>query len=113
MLKKPVRLLLGTVVVLGLLVAGTADAATIANLKLVKDGVPQAGAEVVIYTSYGTETATTGEEGQVTFDLRCGRGFWVEVDGERLAPFYSLTETSTTVIDLAKVDKMEWRGGQS
>jgi hypothetical protein len=108
MMKKPVRLFLGAVMVLGLFVAGTVHAGTRVNLKVVKDGVPQTGAKVVLYTSYGTETAVAGKDGQVTFDLRSGRGFWVEVDGERLARFYSLTEKSITVIDLAKVGKMEW-----
>jgi hypothetical protein len=55
--------------------------------------LPVQGASVKVYLSYALLEAETGIEGLVSFDNVIGRGFWVEIDGERQAEFY-YTENS-------------------
>jgi hypothetical protein len=86
-----------------LLILGGVGASNAANLEVTLiDGntqLPVAEANVEIFLSYGVLTAQTDADGTVIFDDVYGRGFWVEVNGERLPDFY-YTESSPVEIEV-------------
>ncbi len=93
------------------ILSGSADAANELSLTILDNGVPVVGAEVTVYLSYGAEKGFTDENGVVTFEIENGKGFWVEVAGERLDHFYE-TQAIAQTIDLAQVGTMEWPNGE-
>jgi hypothetical protein len=94
---------------LGLLSATPAFAAEDVSLTIVDQEVPLAGAEVAIFLSDGMHSGITDSEGLVTFSVEYGRGFWVEVNGERLDQFY-FVESAPYLVDLALVGTIDWPG---
>jgi hypothetical protein len=67
---------------------------------------------VVLYFSAGKVTATTDRLGRATFPPQDGEGFWVEIEGLRLAKFFSV-DNVPLVIDIDKVGTMKWSGGRA
>jgi len=93
-----------------LLGPGSVAAAEQVTLKIEDQGQPVAAAEVVIFLSCDRIEATTDALGAASFDIECGgRGFWVEVDGKRLAEFYWVGRVPEK-IDVASVGYMAWGG---
>ena len=86
---------------------GGAQAATDLTLTIVNDSEPVVGAQIEIFLSNDYQLAATDDLGQVTFEVESGRGFWLEVDGERLAEFYFVDDAPES-IDLATTDTIEW-----
>jgi hypothetical protein len=79
------------------------------SLTILDQDVPLAGAEVTIFLADFMYTGVTNEDGIVEFSVDYGRGFWVEVNGERLADFYFVEDAPYTV-DLAFVGTIDWPG---
>lgn len=78
-------------------------------LTILDTDVPLAGAEVTIFLSDGMQTAVTDVEGLATFSIDYGRGFWVEVNGDRLAQFFFVADGAQD-LDLAAIGTMNWPG---
>ena len=102
---------LGAAVLLGLALAGTAQAATSISFKMKNGNATLSNTQVTLYLSYGTELATTDATGKGSFEIGQGRGFWVEVNGQRLARFFYV-DSVPEVIDIAETGVMRWRGGK-
>ena len=105
-------LLLANLLITSSLVAGGHDPGNLGErigITLTDQGAPLVGSEVVVFFSTGAKEATTDEEGHVSFRVDGERGFWVEVDGERLNEFFFVDQRSFD-IDVAVVGTMEWPG---
>lgn len=104
-------LLLGTALLCGAGVVSVtpAGAAQDITLTIVDHDVPLAGVEVAIFLSDGMQTGVTNENGLVTFTIDYGKGFWVEVNGDRLNQFY-FVDDAPYALDLSLVGIMNWPG---
>ena len=105
------KLLCLLLVATALLTAPPAWAATDLILMFQENGAPVQEATIEIFLSYGSHVTTTDAEGYAIFQIDNGRGFWVEVNGERLDHFYD-TSQDTQVIDIATVGRMNWPSGR-
>ena len=92
-----------------LLSPAPASAAEEVSLTILDEDVPLAGVEVSIFLADAMHTAVTDAEGVVNFMVEYGRGFWVEVNAERLDQFY-FVEDAPYVVDLALVGTIDWPG---
>ena len=88
---------------------GTAIAATQMSIAFTNAGTPVAGAEIALFFSNDVVTAVSDKNGVAQFSIDRGKGFWVEVNGQRLAKFYSIDQPPAS-IDMASVGTMVWRG---
>ncbi len=97
--------------VMGLLLCAstTAMAATDIQITVLDNGTAVAEAEITLYQSADMQTAVTDEHGVANVELEYNGGFWVEVNGKRLAEFFEAGR-ATVEIDLATVEIMEWQG---
>jgi hypothetical protein len=86
-----------------------ASAAEEISLTIMDQDVPLAGAEVTVFFADFMLTGVTDEQGVVDFSIDYGRGFWMEVNGARLAEFY-FVEDSPLSVDLAFVGTIDWPG---
>jgi hypothetical protein len=59
---------------------------------------PAVDVEVSIFLSTGVLRATTDEDGVALFEDVVGRGFWVEVNGERLRDFYYVADSPLEIL---------------
>jgi hypothetical protein len=94
-----------------LLAAPSARAASDLILLFEDDGAPVQGATIDIFLSTGAYTTITDAEGFAIFQIEAGKGFWVEVNGERLDQFFS-TDEATHIIDIATIGRMQWPRGR-
>lgn len=94
-----------------LLTAPSARAASDLILLIEDGGAPVQGATVEVFLSYGSHTTTTDADGFAAFQIESGKGFWVEVNGERLDHFYQ-TDQAAQIIDIASVGRIQWQGGR-
>jgi hypothetical protein len=75
-----------------------------------KDGISTvSNTDVTLYLSYGKEVAMTGADGKVAFEVSNAKGFWIEVNGRRLARFFQIGQVPQ-VIDIAAIGTMQWGG---
>ncbi len=102
-------LVFAAVLVLSGLAIGVVRAEEKVQLQLITGETPLVGADVVVYLSDGVHQGLTDDEGKMTFEALTGRGFWVEVDGERLDEFY-FVDQAPYQIDLSTVGVIEWPG---
>jgi len=86
-----------------------AVAATTLQIVFTNSGTPVAGGEVVLFFSNEAISTVTDQAGLARFSIESGKGFWIEVNGQRLAKFYSMTQPPAN-IDIATVGTMQWRG---
>ena len=93
-----------------LLCVGTASAAETVTLNFSESGDAVNRAEIVIFFSSGIDSGETSAAGTVDLEVESGRGFWVEVNGERLDTFFFVEDGPTFEIDLDVVGTMEWPG---
>jgi hypothetical protein len=86
-----------------LLIVGAVAVANAATLSITllnsETQQPVEGATVVVYLSYGVLAGFSDAEGTLIFDGVEGRGFWLEINGERLSDFF-YTENSPLQIQL-------------
>ena len=86
-----------------LLVVGAVAVANAATLSITlvdsESQQPVEGATVVVYLSHGVLAGFSDAEGTLSFENVIGRGFWLEVNGERLSDFY-YTENSPVEIQI-------------
>lgn len=106
---KATRLVAITACLVLILGAGVASAATQLGITFTSSGTPVANGQVVLFFSNGTASATTDQAGLANFSIDSGRGFWIEVNGQRLARFYTLDQAPSN-IDVASVGTIVWRG---
>ena len=90
---------------------GSAQATGPVTLTFTHGNAWAAKVPVTLYFSAGKVTATTDRLGRATFPAQSGSGFWVEIEGLRLAKFYRV-DSLPLVIDIDKVGTMKWRGGR-
>jgi len=99
----------GLAAILGVIVLGSAGAGTEVVLTIQDDAVAVAEAQVEIFLSNEHLVGQTDSDGVVAFQVESGRGFWIEVNGERLAQFF-FVDQAPLQIDLATVGTIEWEG---
>ena len=100
--------------VLGLVAAGPVMASnSFVTMKIVEDGVRMAETDIVVYLSYDKIEVTTDAQGLVTFPVKTGAGFWLEVNGERVAQFFRQSEIvgEPYTVDVAVIGTMPWPSG--
>lgn len=91
------------------LAMGAARAATVVSFQLKNGGTVMQDTAVTLYLGYGPESGRTDSQGQVSFQVEQGRGFWIEVNGNRLNHFYQIGQVPA-VIDVSQVGYMTWQG---
>lgn len=91
------------------LAVGAAHAATVVSFQLKNGGSVMQDAAVTLFLGYGTDSSRTDSQGQISFQLEQGRGFWIEVNGNRLNRFYQIGQVPS-VIDVNQVGYMTWPG---
>jgi hypothetical protein len=94
-----------------LLTVPTARAASDLILLFEDGGAPVQDATIQIFLSSGSQTTTTDAEGFAIFQIESGKGFWVEVNGERLDHFYQ-TDQATQIIDISTIGRIQWPRGR-
>ncbi len=99
----------GLAAVLGIIGLGSARAGTEVVLTIYDDAAAVAGAQVEIFLSNEHLAGQTNNDGIVAFQVESGRGFWIEVNGERLAQFF-FVDQAPIQIDLATMGTIEWEG---
>ncbi len=103
------RAALAVFLVFGALGVGSVRAEEEILLTITHDGEAVVGSEVTVFLSDGMLADVTDDAGNVTFEAKSGRGFWVEVDGARLDRFF-FVDQAPYEIDLAVVDTIDWPG---
>ena len=93
------------------MIAGPAWSASAVSFKVEDRGTTLANTPVVLFTSYGKLEGTTSQQGQVSFQIDRGKGFWVEINGSRLNRFFEVG-TVPAVLDVAQIGTMIWKGGK-
>lgn len=93
------------------LIAGPAWSASTVSFKVADQGSTLANTPVILFTSYGKLEGTTSQEGQVSFQIDRGKGFWVEINGSRLNRFFEVGSVPA-VLDVAQIGTMIWKGGK-
>jgi hypothetical protein len=88
---------------------GAATAATPMQIAFTNAGTPIAGGQVVLFFSNAMVSATADQSGVARFSVEAGKLFWIEVNGQRLAKVFSMTEAPTNV-DIASIGTIVWRG---
>lgn len=102
---------LGLLMLVAVLIAGPAWSASTVSFKVTDQETTLANTPVVLFTSYGKLEGTTSQQGQVTFQIDRGKGFWVEINGSRLNRFFEVA-TVPAVLDVARIGTMTWKGGK-
>ncbi len=97
----------GLVAILGTISLGSAFAADDVVLTISDGGQAVVGARVEIFLSNAHLIGQTNDDGVVAFEVESGKGFWVEVNGERLAEFF-FVEQAPYQFDLAEMETIEW-----
>lgn len=101
---------LGLALLMAVVLSAPASSATISFQ--IKDGERVlSNTEVTLFLSYGKEIATSNETAQVNFEVDKCRGFWVEVEGKRLAQFFEIGRVPQ-VIDVRRTGTMSWGGSR-
>lgn len=95
------------VAILGTIGLGSALASQEVALTIRDEGQIVVGAQVEIFLSNAHLIGQTNEDGVVTFEVESGKGFWVEVRGERLAEFF-FVEQAPFQFDLAEMETIDW-----
>lgn len=97
----------GLVAILGAFGLGSAQAGDDVALTISDAGRAVGGVKVEIFLSNTHLSGQTDAQGLVAFEVESGKGFWVEVNGERLAEYF-FVEQAPFAIDLASIDTIEW-----
>jgi hypothetical protein len=97
----------GLVAILGSLGLRPALAGDVVALTIRDGGAAVVDTRVELFLSNDHLVGQTDADGVVTFEIESGKGFWVEVRGERLAEYF-LVEQAPFQIDLAEMDTIEW-----
>jgi hypothetical protein len=80
------------------------------KITLAEQGRPLAEAQVTIILSDMAMTAKTDQDGFVSFPVEIGRkGFWLEVNGQRLDEFFFVRNNPFT-LDVSAIGYMDWPG---
>jgi hypothetical protein len=79
------------------------------SLTIMDTDVPLSGMQVEVFFSDGSQSGITDDQGFVAFSVEYGRGYWVEVNGERIAEFFYIADGHQNV-DLATAGTIDWPG---
>jgi hypothetical protein len=101
----------GLFLLVSVLIVGPAWSMSSVSFKVANQGTTLASTPVVLFTSYGKLEGTTNQQGQVSFQIDRGKGFWVEINGSRLNKFFEV-DTVPAVLDVAQIGTMIWNGGK-
>ena len=103
---------LGLLLLVAALAVGPAwSAVNTVSFQVTNQGTKVTNTSVVLFTSYGRVEGLTDQQGQASFQIDRGKGFWVEVNGARLNRFFEVGSVPA-VLDIAQIGTFTWKGGK-